>query len=110
MGDKVSTYKEFWPYYLRQHSNSLCRGLHFAGTTLAIVNLALFLVTGSPLFLLTSLVCGYGPAWIGHFFIEKNRPATFKYPLWSLISDFRMYFMWLNGSLGRELKFSAVKE
>ncbi|WP_025897872.1 Mpo1-like protein [Sneathiella glossodoripedis] len=110
MGRRISSYKEFWPYYLREHSKPECRALHYFGTTLSLIMLALFLVTLNTVFFLAALICGYGPAWIAHFFIEKNRPATFKYPLWSLISDFRMYFMWIRGNLGRELRSNAIRE
>lgn len=110
MSEKISSYEEFWPYYLNEHSAPLCRGLHFFGTTLALFVLVLAIGTNTPVLLLASLVCGYGPAWIGHFFIEKNRPATFKYPFWSLISDFRMYFLWLFGKLDSELKLHTVRE
>lgn len=108
MTKKIETYEEFWPYYLREHSSSLCRRLHFAGTTAALVVLVLFLITNDLLLIPVIFVTGYGPAWIGHFFIEKNRPATFQYPVWSLVSDFRMYFLWLRGELSKELKIVNV--
>ena len=109
MPNKISTYKEFWPYYLGEHSNPICRWLHYGGTTLALITFTLLLITKSPIYIPIVLICGYGPAWAGHFFIEKNRPATFDYPMWSLISDFRMYLMWLSGNLGKELKLYSVK-
>jgi hypothetical protein len=109
MDGRISTYKEFWPYYLREHSKPECRALHYVGTTLALMAFALFLITQNVSVILLALICGYGPAWIAHFFIEKNRPATFKYPLWSFVSDFRMYFMWLSGNLSRELKTNMIK-
>jgi len=109
MPKRFSTYKEFWPYYLGEHSNPVCRLLHYGGTTLALVILVVFLVTQSPAYIAASVLCGYGPAWIGHFFIEKNRPATFDYPFWSLISDFRMYLLWLSGNIGKELKLYSVR-
>lgn len=106
--ERITTYQAFWPYYLREHSKPLGRAFHYFGTTLAILCLLALLGTGDWRFLPLGLVCGYGPAWIGHFFIEKNRPATFRYPFWSLFSDFRMYFCFLTGSLAGELEKAGV--
>lgn len=108
MTKKIETYGEFWPYYPREHSSPLCRRLHFAGTTAALVSLVLFLLTYDLFLIPVIFATGYGPAWISHFFIEKNRPATFQYPAWSLVSDFRMYFLWLRGELSKELKVVNV--
>lgn len=108
MADKISSYDEFWPYYLREHSKASCRRLHYFGTTLALFCLIAAIALKMPWLILLALVAGYGPAWVAHFFVEKNRPATFTYPLWSLYSDFRMYFYWLGGKLPAELKKAGI--
>ena len=86
-----SSFAEFYPYYLSEHSNSTCRRLHFIGTTLVIGILAYAIGRGSLALLLAIPIAGYSFAWIGHFFFEKNRPATFKHPFYSLLGDFVMY-------------------
>jgi hypothetical protein len=90
-------FQEFWPYYLSQHGQIKTRLFHFVGTSLAIVSMVSLLATGSFLYLMGALVAGYAPAWISHFFIEKNRPATFKNPFWSLIGDFKMWYLTVTG-------------
>ena len=88
----IQTFAEFYPLYLREHSNRMCRRLHFVGSTAALGCLFMAIATRQPMYLLYGVLAGYGFAWIGHFFFEKNKPATFKYPLWSLASDFKLYF------------------
>lgn len=91
-----ASFADFYPDYLRAHQNRTCRRLHFVGTTLVILLLAAVLFGGAWLWLLALPVVGYGPAWLGHFYFERNRPATFTHPLYSLIGDFRMYAdMWM---------------
>lgn len=85
------SFSDFYPDYLRAHQNRTCRRLHFFGTTLVILILAGVFATGAWAWLLAVPVVGYGPAWAGHFYFERNRPATFRHPLYSLIGDFRMY-------------------
>ncbi len=85
------TFAEFYPFYLNEHNNRTCRRLHFVGSSLGLVCLAMVFVTGNPLWLLTGLLCGYAFAWIGHFGFEKNKPASFKRPLYSFMGDWVMY-------------------
>ena len=104
MTERIRTYAEFWPFYLREHSRASTRWLHFVGTSLGLASAVSAAVLGRPLLVLGFPVIAYGMAWIGHFGIEKNRPATFKYPLWSLISDFRMLGLMAVGQLGPHLE------
>ena len=108
MGARIQTYEEFFPYYLTQHSLPATRALHYIGTTLFLASLVAFAVTLQWPYLLFAFVVGYLFAWIGHFFIEKNRPATFTYPLWSFLSDLKMYFLFISGQLGRHLEAAGV--
>jgi hypothetical protein len=101
--ERYQTFEEFWPYYLGEHKDPLNRALHYVGTSLALGTIATAALTRNPKWLLLTPVVGYGPAWVGHFIIEKNRPATFKYPLWSLRGDFRMLRLALEGKIGAEL-------
>jgi len=94
-GTSFPSFADFYPYYLREHQNRTNRRLHFAGTTLVILIAVAAIATGQWPWLLALPVAGYGFAWVGHFFFERNKPATFKYPLYSLVGDFRMYAdMW----------------
>ncbi|MBI2387752.1 MAG: DUF962 domain-containing protein [Elusimicrobia bacterium] len=97
------TAAEFWPYYVSQHLNPINRRLHAVGTTLGIVLAAAALVTSTPFLAVSSVVVAYGFAWAGHFFYEKNRPATFTHPLLSLQADFRMYRLTLRGEMDTEI-------
>jgi hypothetical protein len=92
----LKSFDEFYPFYLAEHSNRTCRRLHFAGSTLALLCLAAAITLAAPAFLLLGLLCGYGFAWLGHFGFEKNKPASFKRPLWSFMGDWVMYKdLWL---------------
>ncbi|MES2512052.1 MAG: DUF962 domain-containing protein [Pseudomonadota bacterium] len=85
------SFAEFYPFYLTEHSNLTCRRLHFVGSTLTLACVVALAVTRNPLWLPAALLCGYGFAWIGHFGFEKNRPASFKRPLYSFMGDWAMY-------------------
>jgi hypothetical protein len=92
-----ASFREFYPYYLGEHRNRVCRRLHFAGSTLVLLVVLLALFTRDWRWLLLAPVAGYGFAWIGHFAFEKNRPATFRHPLYSLMGDWVLYWQVLTG-------------
>lgn len=100
---RIQSFEEFWPYYLGEHLDPTCRALHYAGTGLVIGIAASAALTMNPTLLLALPVVGYGFAWVGHFVFEKNRPATFTYPRWSLAADFKMFGYWVTGRMGAEL-------
>lgn len=109
MADKsITSFRQFWPYYLREHAKPETRALHYAGTTLLVAIAVAALWTGDARLWIAVPIAGYGFAWGAHFFVERNRPATFTYPLWSLISDFKMWALWLTGRLGPELELAGV--
>ncbi|MBL0230526.1 MAG: DUF962 domain-containing protein [Moraxellaceae bacterium] len=88
---QFSNFAEFYPFYLSQHQDKTCRRLHFVGSTLGLLGLGAAVVTGKKRYVAAGLVAGYGCAWVGHFFFEHNKPATFKYPLYSFMGDCVMY-------------------
>ena len=90
MTERYTTFKDFYPYYLSEHSDGTCRFLHFMGSCCVLTLLAIAIATGSWFLCLFLPVAGYGFAWVGHFFFEKNRPATFSYPFYSLLADWVM--------------------
>ncbi|HEY1141179.1 MAG TPA: DUF962 domain-containing protein [Lysobacter sp.] len=96
---RFSSFREFYPYYLGEHGNRTCRRLHFIGSLGVLALIALALINSNGWFVLGALLCGYGFAWIGHFFFEKNRPATFKHPLYSFIGDWVMFKDILTGKI-----------
>ena len=94
---RYRSFREFYPFYLSEHENRTSRRLHFAGTSIALLLLLLALLRQQPWFVLVALLQGYLLAWIGHFFFEHNRPATFRYPVYSFIGDWRMWWDVLRG-------------
>lgn len=104
MAKKYNNLREFYPYYLLEHQNLVSRTLHFIGTSLFLAALATSLLLPNYWLLLLCPVLGYGFAWVGHFFFEKNRPATFTYPLMSLASDFIMFYHILTLQIGKKMR------
>ena len=105
---RIQTYSEFWFFYLQEHAHATNRQLHFIGTTLVFIFAATAMATANYALFWLCPIAGYAFAWVGHFKIEHNRPATFKHPFWSLISDFRMYFYFLTGKLNQEIEKSKT--
>lgn len=104
MAEKISNYAEFWDFYVAEHSKPATRYLHFIGTTLGLVLLVWLLRNGAYLYIPLCFAVGYAFAWFSHFFIEGNKPATFKYPFWSFISDYKMVFYMLTGKMNEEVE------
>ena len=109
MAERIATYAEFWPYYLREHAHPRTRAIHAFGTAVALLLLAMALLAASWWLFLLAVVAGYAFAWASHMLIEHNRPATFTYPTWSLVSDFRMAWLMATGRLGPELEKAGVR-
>lgn len=105
---KYTSFNEFYPYYLSEHNNKTNRALHITGTALLIICLLFALITKTWWMLGLVPLIGYGFAWVGHFFIEKNKPATFTYPFYSLASDFVMFWHFITGQLPERLKVSKL--
>lgn len=91
MEKKYQSFREFYPYYLSEHQNSTCRLLHFIGSALILLLIAYVLFLSKFMLLWFIPLIGYGFAWVGHFFYEHNKPATFEYPLYSLMGDWVMF-------------------
>jgi hypothetical protein len=97
MSRRFASFREFYPFYLSEHANRVSRRLHFIGSCGVLALLATAIVQRDAGWLLVALLCGYGFAWVGHFFFEKNRPATFRHPFYSLAGDWRMFWDVLRG-------------
>ena len=99
---QYKSFGEFWPHYVAEHSHALTRWFHLVGTTLALLAFVYFIASRRWWLFPLALIPGYGAAWISHFFIEKNKPATFQYPLWSFMGDYKMIWMMLTGRMNEE--------
>jgi hypothetical protein len=104
MAERIRTYAEFWPHYLRAHRDPRTRATHYLGSLLGLALLTAAAIAGDWRLLLAAPVAGYACAWLAHGVFEGNRPATFGHPLWSLYSDFRMLVLWGAGGLRSELE------
>jgi hypothetical protein len=100
---RFNSFTEFWPYYVAEHRQPNTRRLHMIGTTIGIACAVFFIAAGRWWLFPLGLVPGYGAAWIAHFFIEKNKPATFQYPLWSFMGDYKMIALMLAGKMDEEV-------
>ena len=105
---RFTSLKKFYPFYLSQHTNNMCRLLHLIGTSFACYNLTSALLHLSIVYFIYALLWGYGCAWIGHFFFEQNKPATFKYPLYSFVSDYIMLYHILTGQIVEKLREYSI--
>ena len=101
---RISDFETFWPYYLNEHARPATRWFHFVGTNISVVLLAYGLLSLNLWLLPLAIVAGYAMAWVSHFFIEKNRPATFKYPAWSFKADIKLFKLMWSGRLRSELE------
>lgn len=108
MGERMD-WQAFWPFYLEEHADRRNQALHVTGTTIALGLAVAAVVTQVWWFLLAALFCGYLFAWIGHFGFERNRPATFQYPVKSLVSDFRLWFLTVTGRAGKAYRDHGVR-
>ena len=110
LDSRPQNFRDFYPYYLSEHRNPTCRKLHFAGTTLVVILLVATFVTRNGWLLLAVPIAGYGFAWVGHFVFEENRPATFKYPAWSFMGDWVMYWQLLTGKIPFDARDAGARQ
>ena len=101
---EFKSFADFWPFYLAEHSRPATRALHAVGTLISTALIITLIVAHKWIWLPLPFVIGYGCAWLGHFFVEHNRPATFQHPLWSFMGDYKMLALMLTGRLNAELK------
>jgi hypothetical protein len=104
MNQPITRFDEFWPHYVHAHRHPVSRALHYVGTGAALASVGTAVVTLNPVWLLLAPIAGYGPAWVGHFVFEKNKPATFEHPLWSLRGDLKMFALALRGQMAGEVE------
>ena len=101
---EYKSFTDFWPYYVNEHSKPATRVLHAIGSSVALLLMGLVIVVGKWWLFPLGFAVGYGFAWIGHFFVEKNKPATFKYPLWSFMGDWKMLAFMIAGKMEKEIR------
>jgi hypothetical protein len=99
MSERYTTFRDFYAFYLREHADTICRRLHVIGSSLVVIVLIAAVATQHWLWLIALPIIGYGFAWIGHFFFEHNRPATFTHPLYSLAGDWVMWWQVITGRM-----------
>ena len=107
---RFASFREFYPFYLSEHRDPTCRKLHFVGSTLVLVVVVAAIFLRNAWLLLLAPLAGYGFAWVGHFKFEKNRPATFTYPAWSLAGDWVMYWQLLTGRIRFEERDAGARQ
>ena len=100
---RYKSFSEFWPFYMAEHSLPATRWLHLIGTTAGVILVLYFIASGRWWLFFLGLIPGYGCAWLAHFLIQKNKPATFKYPLWSFMGDYKMIALMLSGKMRSEI-------
>jgi len=106
--NRISSFAEFWPVYLRAHRSPRCRALHYLASLCGVAGIGLAIAVGTPWWLAAGMAGAYAFAWAGHAFVEENVPLTFTHPLWSLFADCRMFFLWMGGRLGRHLRAAGA--
>lgn len=99
----IQSFEKFWPYYVGEHRKTITRALHYTGTSVGLLCAYKALRSGNLKWIPVGLLCSYGPSWIGHFFVEHNRPATLTYPAWSLRADLKMFGLAMSGRMQAEV-------
>jgi hypothetical protein len=103
MSRRYKSFSEFWPYYVAEHSKPGTRWMHLIGTVVATSTMVYLIASGRWWLFPLGLIPGYGAAWFAHFFIERNKPATFQYPLWSFLADYKMIALMITGGMQKEV-------